>query len=204
MPRAADRLLPGSEPPPGPGAAPSRVVTAVRSPGLPPAHGAAAQPARMLSQSGRCPGCSRTPGCPCHTLGGTRSAASASCTVLAGRGGVGRLKAASCCSTDVSSALVLPRTSIFQVPVRSIDEMAVLDRRVRCKAAEGHQADPGDAEEDRATERALGQEREQSHGKDALGDVEDRALRRSRPWHRSPWRPQSAPCRSPSPGATAP
>ena len=46
---------------------------------------------------------------------------------------------------------------------------------MRCKAAEGHQADPGDAEEECSTERALGQEREQSHGKDALGDVEDRA-----------------------------
>ena len=62
----------------------------------------------------------------CHTLGGTRSPASASCTVLAGRGGVGRLKVASCCSIVVSSALVLPRTSIFQVPVRSMAEMAVL------------------------------------------------------------------------------
>ena len=57
---------------------------------------------------------------------GTRSLAKASWTVLAGRGGAGRLRTASCCSTEASSALALPRTSIFQVPVRSMAEMAVL------------------------------------------------------------------------------
>ena len=61
-----------------------------------------------------------------QTPEGTRSPAKASRTVFAGRGGMGRLKAASCCSTEASSALALPRTSIFQVPVRSMPEMAVL------------------------------------------------------------------------------
>jgi hypothetical protein len=61
-----------------------------------------------------------------HALGGTLVAASSSCTVLAGRGTAGRLSAASCCSTAVNSAFVLLRISIFQVPVRSIAEIAVM------------------------------------------------------------------------------
>ena len=52
--------------------------------------------------------------------GGDGGLVEVSGTVLAGRGGAGRLKAASCCSTEVSSALVLLRTSIFQVPMRSM------------------------------------------------------------------------------------
>src|SRR5262245_44401633 len=56
---------------------------------------------------------------------GTLAPANASRMVFAGRGGVGRLKAASCCSIFDSSVLVLPRASIFQVPVRSIEEIVV-------------------------------------------------------------------------------
>ena len=58
--------------------------------------------------------------------GGTLVAASPSRTVFIGRGGAGRLRAASCCSIDASSVFAFVRTSIFQVPVRSIDEMAVV------------------------------------------------------------------------------
>jgi hypothetical protein len=68
-------------------------------------------------------------------LAGTRSAANASRTALAGRGGLGRLKAANCCSKETSSALVLLlRISIFQVPLRSMAAMAVLT--VACVASQ--------------------------------------------------------------------
>src|SRR5215831_20693340 len=57
---------------------------------------------------------------------GTLALASASRTVFTGRGDAGRLRAASCCSIDASSVFAFVRTSIFPVPVRSIDEMAVV------------------------------------------------------------------------------
>ena len=49
------------------------------------------------------------------------------------------------------------------------------DCRVRGQAAVGQEAHPGSAEEGRGTERTPGQQREQRHGKDALGEVEDGA-----------------------------
>jgi hypothetical protein len=88
-----------------------------------------------------------------QTPAGTLAPARASRTVLTGRGGARRLKAASCWSMLDSSALVLLRTSIFQVPARSIDAMAELT--IACVARQLNATRQSDAEHERGTNGSL-------------------------------------------------